>query len=416
MRVCLVSHEYPPQTADGGIGTQTWNKAHGLTAAGHTVEVVSSSDAGAKETTRTVNESGITVHRLRAPGECATGSLPLYEQAAYQIGYSWLVLEHVHRVHSERPFDLINFPEYGADGFVFQLNRSIYNWVPVIVQLHAPLAMLAERMGWPDKQSNFYRTASFMEGESIRLADGWMASSANIADFAANVYGLPRDEIYVVHCGIDCKQFSPRAVGHKTQRRPIVLFMGNIAESKGVTSVFEAVLRLRHRFPDILLRIVGKSNQLSERLLAQAKAAEATNHVEWHPFMKDRASIAAQFQQADVFASPADHENGVANVYVEAMACGCPVIAGQTGGAPEAVTDGETGLLIPPRNVEATAAAIERILGDEALRKRMRVAARVRAVTYFAQEKYIQRVLTAYEKTIARSREKLARLQAAEAS
>src|SRR5687768_5647784 len=123
MRVCLVSHEYPPESADGGIGTQTWNKAHGLTAAGHTVEVVSSGGPGAKETVRTANEAGITVHRLRPAGECATVSLPLYDQAAYLIGYSWLVLQHVHRLHSERPFDLINFPEYGADGFAFQLNR-----------------------------------------------------------------------------------------------------------------------------------------------------------------------------------------------------------------------------------------------------------------------------------------------------
>jgi len=412
MRICLVSHEYPPETADGGIGTQTWNKAHGLTAAGHTVEVLSCAGTPIDGDLNTADEAGIMVHRLRPPGEFAACPLPIYDQSVYVIGYSWSVLQHLHRLNSERPFHLINFPEYGADGFAFQLNRSVYNWVPVIVQLHGPVAMLAERMGWPDKQSDFYRTASFMEGESIRLADGWMASSAAIAEFAADFYNVPRHQIDVVHCGIDCNQFQPVNGARPSSRRPTVLFVGTISESKGIETVFSAVLRLRDRYPEILLRVVGKRNQLSDRLLAHAKAHGAASNVEWAPFVKDRGSVAELFQHADIFASPADHENGVANVYVEAMACGCPVIAGNTGGAPEAVINGKTGFLVPPRNVEATVAAVERIFGDDALRNRMRVAARQRALAYFAQEKYIQRVLSAYEKTIERSREKLERLKA----
>src|SRR5262249_14283225 len=154
-----VSHEYPPETADGGIGTQTWNKAHGLTALGHNVEVVSCAGGPTSQAVRTSDESGIKVHRLRPPGEHPSYPLPVIDQAAYLIGYSWAVLRTLHRLNEEHTFDLVNFPEYGADGFAFQLNRSVSNWVPVIVQLHAPLAMLAERMGWPDKESNFYRTA-----------------------------------------------------------------------------------------------------------------------------------------------------------------------------------------------------------------------------------------------------------------
>ena len=125
------------------------------------------------------------------------------------LGYNWAVLQSLQQILEKRSFDLINFPEYGAEGVAFQANRSIYNWVPVIVQLHAPLAMLAERMGWPDKDSSYYRIGTCLEAESIRLADGWMASSANIADFAANRYKIPRDDIDVVHCGVDIGLFRP---------------------------------------------------------------------------------------------------------------------------------------------------------------------------------------------------------------
>ena len=95
-----------------------------------------------------------------------------------------------------------------------------------------------------------------------------------------------------------------------------------------------------------------------------AQSAGAENNLQLIPYVQEREHVVELFQQADVFASPADHENGVANVYVEAMACGCPVIAGNTGGAPEAVVDGETGVLVAPRDIDATCAALDQILGD----------------------------------------------------
>jgi glycosyltransferase involved in cell wall biosynthesis len=101
----------------------------------------------------------------------------------------------------------------------------------------------------------------------------------------------------------------------------------------------------------------------------------------------------------------------VANVYVEAMSCGCPVIASTSGGAAEAVQAGQSGILVNPRDLEATTAAIDRIVSDRELRRRMGAAGRRRTLEYFAAEKYIARVLAAYERAIERSKAKLARLQ-----
>ena len=239
-----------------------------------------------------------------------------------------------------------------------------------------------------------------------------MASSANIADFAAERYEIPRGDVDVVHCGVDCRLFRPADHPPALDRSPTVLFVGNVNPSKGVLTVMESVLRLRKRYPRILLHVVGKQNQYWSRLRDMAQAAGAERNLELSPYVKERERVVELFQQADVFASPADHENGVANVYVEAMACGCPVIAGNTGGAPEAVIDGQTGVLVAPRDVDETCAALERILGDRELRRRMSTAGRQRVEDYFAQDKYIQRVLAAYQKTIDRSHEKLKRLKA----
>ena len=78
------------------------------------------------------------------------------------------------------------------------------------------------------------------------------------------------------------------------------------------------------------------------------------------------------------------------------MACGCPVVASTAGAAPEAVTDGETGLLVPPEDEGAVAAALDRILGNEFLARQMGEAARRSVEDYFAMDKYIVRVLKNY--------------------
>jgi glycosyltransferase involved in cell wall biosynthesis len=91
----------------------------------------------------------------------------------------------------------------------------------------------------------------------------------------------------------------------------------------------------------------------------------------------------------------------VCNTYLEAMAAGCPLIVANTGGGAEAVRDGETGFQVPPRDVPATAAALDRVLGDAQLRQRLARAARERVDEYFALDRYLDRILAVYAQAIA---------------
>ena len=413
MRICLVSQEYPPETARGGIGTQTWNKAHTLARLGHTVHVLSCSRTSGHDL-RTETEAGVTLHRMRPPGEETGRDFPVYNSATYAVGYTWNILRHLHRSMRTIEFDVIDFAEYGAEGFAYQLDRTLWNWVPVIVQLHAPLAMLAECVNWPPKDSDFYRVGTFMEGISIERADALMACSANIADFTAAFYRVPRESIDVVHCGVDAETFRPGDAKEGSPDRPTVLFVGNIAKNKGVKTVVSAVLRLRSKYPDIRLQILGTGDDgLREDLQHCARGSGADGNIEFHGFV-ERSGLPDFYRRANVFCSPALYEGGVANVYLEAMACGCPVVASTAGAAPEAVTNGKTGLLVPPEDEGAVAAALDRILGNEFLARQMGEAARRRVEDYFAMDKYIVRVLKNYQRAIECSRKKLDVLKAAE--
>src|SRR5262249_55542112 len=243
-----------------------------------------------------------TVHRMQPPGE----EFPVYTTPAYWLGYSWLVLRRLHRLMGAVALDVIDFPEYGAEGFAYQLDRTEWNWAPVVVQLHGPVAMFVEHIGWPERGSDLHRVGTAMEELSIKRADALMACSANIADLTARLYGVPREAIDVVHCGVDAETFRPpaeRAVGG----RPTVLFVGNIVGNKGVEVVFEAMLRLRRRYPDVRLQVVGDCGGLAQELQERARGAGAAANVEFTGFV-GRAGLPALYQGADVFCSPAQYE------------------------------------------------------------------------------------------------------------
>ena len=212
MRIALVSQEYPPETAKGGIGSQTFLKAHGLSARGHEVHVISRSTDGIFSER---DDDG--VHVTRVPGLDAR--MQIHTEVADWLGYSAEVAVAVAALHANSPLDVVDFPEWAAEGFVHLLNQSEWNHIPTIIHLHGPLVMFAHTMGWPESESEFYRTGTAMEGACVRLADAVFSSSQCSADWCAEHYGVQRDRIPVLHTGVDTKLFSPRDVPKATRPR-----------------------------------------------------------------------------------------------------------------------------------------------------------------------------------------------------
>src|SRR5262249_47167930 len=137
--------------------------------------------------------------------------------------------------------------------------------------------------------------------------------------------------------------------------------------NKGIETVFSAVMRLRPKFPNIRLQVLGTGDDgLEGELRQRARREGAQANFEFHGFI-DPQGLPQFYRPAHVFCSPAMYEGGVANVYLEAMASGCPVVASVAGGAPEAVTHEETGLLVSPGDADTAAAALDKILSDKAL-------------------------------------------------
>jgi glycosyltransferase involved in cell wall biosynthesis len=366
MRIALVSQEYPPETAHGGIGSQTYLKAHGLAGLGHEVHVVSRSPDGGRRAYRDGD-----VHVTRVPG--FPDPMPMYSELVDWITYSAQVAAAVWALHERAPLDLVDFPEWASEGYIHLLNQSPWNRIPTVIQLHGPLVMFAHTMGWPELDSELYRTGTSMEGTCLRLADAVYSSSDCSADWCTRHYGLTRERIPVIHTGVDTELFAP--AGRKDDR-PTIVFVGKLSRTKGTDLLVEAACRLADRHPGLRLQLIGRGEAaLLADLRARVTAAGWPDLLDLPGFV-DRRELPGYLARAHLFAAPSIYEGGPGFVYLEAMACGLPVVGCAGSGASEAMRPEEHGLLIPPGDLDALVDALDRLLADPVRREGMGTRAR----------------------------------------
>jgi glycosyltransferase involved in cell wall biosynthesis len=390
MKICLVSQEYPPETGGGGIGTQTYLKTQGLSALGHEVHVVSASwDREA----RTYRDGRAIIHRIPEPELGVAG----YEASTYWLAYSNAVAVKLHALTQDTAFDIIQFPEYGGEGFIYQTDTFRNRSARYVVQLHTPLAMFVELAGWPEPGDPLREIGCFMEQAAIHHADRLLASSHKTAAFCAERYGCPRDEIEVIHSGLDTSRFFPRPQP-EDPHHPRILFVGNLVGNKGIVQLVETVVELKARYPRICLRAVGRGDLLQD-LQKEIAAGGAETNFEFSGYVPHQ-ELPGHYAWCDFFVALGLLE-GSANVYLEAMGCARPVVACDAGGTPEIVLDQETGLLVPPHDRNALTAAIVTLTEDVSLRERLGKNGEKWIQERFSLEKYSRRVERLYKELLS---------------
>jgi len=190
--------------------------------------------------------------------------------------------------------------------------------------------------------------------------------------------GFPEERLIQIPFGVDTTRFCPSEV---PAARPFrALFVGQIGIRKGVPYLLEAWRRLGWRDAELWLvgRVLPECRPILQRYL-DLPGLRLIGHL---------ADPVEAYQQADVFVFPSIEE-GSALVTYEALACGLPVVT--TPNAGSVVRDGVEGFIVPIRDVDALAAALERLRADEQLRREMGRAARARAEE-FTWEKYGERL------------------------
>lgn len=402
MRIAFASHEYPPETGGGGIGTYLVQISRALAEQGHAVALFAGSTGSASTTEL---PGGAILHRI-ATRDSQSFAADVVAPFASE--------------HHRQGFDVIEGADFDASAV--EIKRALPD-LPYVVKLHTPRFVIDElhhtapsrwqhlrmtlgawrrgralrsvpiRAQWPAQQ----------ELDALRLADHIAAPSHAIADAARkwtdldparfSVFPLP----FVPSPAL--LQIAPATASHR------VTFIGRLEERKGVIDLADAIPLVLARNPQARFRFVGRSmphgptklmmqSFLEARLSRHGTAVEFTGAI---PAEK----IPAMLAETDLLVAPS-HWESFGLVCCEGLAAARAVIGSASGGMVDILQDGGCGRLVPPHQPVALADAISHLLAHPAERQRLGVSGRQHLLDHYSLAQVLPKQVASYEAAIQR--------------
>jgi glycosyltransferase involved in cell wall biosynthesis len=226
-----------------------------------------------------------------------------------------------------------------------------------------------------------------------RLADLNIAISHGLAHYLASTEGFDESSFEIVHYGIDGGADPPPLPG-----KPRIACVGRLVEIKGHETLLRAIALARDAVPGLELEVAGDGP-----LHAQIRSLVASLDLDDAVRLLGRvAPPQAVYERAAIVAVPSLGE-GFGMVALEAMERGRAVVASDVGGLPEIVVAGETGLLVPPGDADALAAALVALSSDTDRVAAFGAAGRARALAEFTQERCAERLVSLYGGALSRA-------------
>ena len=302
---------------------------------------------------------------------------------------------------------------------------ALLHSVPHVVSAHS----LEPLRPWKAEQlGGGYAISSWVERTAYEAADAVIAVSGGMREDILRCYpAIGPERVHVVHNGIDLESWR-RPEGEAAERarsvvqalgidpdRPAVVFVGRITRQKGLPYLLRAAEHLAPEVQLVLCAGAPDTPELAAEVTERvARLQERRSGVVWIEQMLPREDLVAVLAHATVFACPSVYEPlGIVNL--EAMAVGVPVVGTATGGIPEVVEDGRTGLLVPidqvedgtgtPRHpdtfVANLAAALSALAEDPARARTMGEASRRRVEEHFSWLAVAERTREVYQRVLA---------------
>lgn len=391
MRILLLNYEYPP--LGGGAGVATAALARQFAQRGIEVDVVTAAGGpdGAKEERADAIESGggIRLHRVRSRRtgvhEAGMGAAADYLRSALPV------VRHLIRVRRPEVAHFFFSLPTGALLLFAGLRK-----LPTVVSLRG-----SDVPGYDLADAKLQTFHSLLRPLTLwiwRKADRVVALSEGLGKLALRTD--PSLRYTVIHNGVDVRLFRPppAAKSEREQRVVRCLAVARLVERKGLADLLHALHRLpRGRFE---LEIVGSGHDehALHRLARQLQVEDRVRFVG----AVEHAAVAAYYRRADLFTlAPANEAFG--NVFAEALASGLPIVGSEVGGIPEFVEDGVNGLLVPPGDPGALAAAIQRLGEDPRRRLEMSIRNRTKAEETLSWSSVADRYLEVYSDIAVRT-------------
>ncbi len=397
MKICIVSREYPPETLWGGIGTFTYNLAHGLKNIGHDVDVVCftlGEDC-------LQDDEGIKIHRISSPkipfSKRSWWDFARYSLFPFSLFYSYKIMKKIDSLYEERRYDAIDFPEHIGEGF---FSIFFQRW-PSLVRLYTPLSLIGE-LGLK-RSTNFFDYFLFgiMEKFSIKKATIVNSPSSNLAALVADKFKFD-GEISILYNPIDTDKFAPLTEQPQADSETVnVLFAGRLEDRKGAHVLAHAIPKVVSAGKKVKFTLLGRDcdgvNGVSSmkdyivEVLSREGGLDSVQFVDPVPYHL----LVEKYQAADIMVVPSLYDNSPYTC-LEAMSCGVPVIGTSSGGMPEYIDDGISGIIIPPNDPDALSKALLELVNDSEKCKVYGRAARNKALSVFKREVIAEEITKLY--------------------
>lgn len=380
MRILILNYEYPP--LGGGAGVATAQLARHLADRGVVVDVVTAGRDDIPSAPLGLQvEGNLHLHRVRSRRtgihQAGMGDAASYLMAALPV---------VRRLLATHRYDALHTYFSLPTGALLPLLDLAQ--VPVVVSLRG-----SDVPGYDPHNrmlQHVHRVVRPLTRWIWRRADRVVALSESLGQLARE--SMADLSYTVIHNGVDIRRFRPPAIGRQARAdRVRCIAVARLVERKGITDLLRALATLeRGRFE---LEIVGTgSDEQSLKQLAQQLGL--TNEVTFTGAL-DREGVAERYRAADMF-TLASWEESFGNVFAEAMASGLPIVGSCVGGIPEFVKHGQHGLLVPPQDAGAIAAAMRELADTPERRMEMSIRNRRRAETSLSWDHVTDRYLEVY--------------------
>lgn len=306
-----------------------------------------------------LRRQGHQIHRITTP---AGGMWPRLPITARRLLFNALLAAR----WDDRRYDLV--VGFDIDGVWLPLGSA-----PYICSVKGVIAEEARQETGRVRAT--FEAISVLEGRNTRRADHVVTTSRYCRDNIVRHYGAAPDKIGIVPEGIDVQEWQRAlaAAPPHSDGRPTVLCVSRHYRRKHVDDLIGAFALLRRWVAGARLHIVGDGPEHG-KLLALAGELRLGDSVTFAGGVSDD-ELRRAYASADVFCMPSVQE-GFGIVFLEAMVAGLPVVSTTAAAIPEVVRHGETGILVPPRDVTALAGALLVLLADRDLRERYGRAAR----------------------------------------
>jgi glycosyltransferase involved in cell wall biosynthesis len=297
------------------------------------------------------------------------------------------------RLIARRGIDLVHC-DWSRDLFTLVPALAAHRQVPLV--LHKHVGVLTGKRLW-------------VHYVLYRRVDRVIAISDVIQRNFTAMHPIDPARVVTIHNGIDPARFRPDAAARARVRDElgfaddhlVVGIVGRVTPSKGHREFLDMAARLAGDFPQARFLVVGEATRGEEdegrAILDGIDAGPLRGRVTVTGFRRDVPDLLTGM---DVFAFPS-HNEAFGLALIEAMATGLPTVSSDCDGVLDIVVEGETGLMVPPRDGAKLAAAAAILLGDAALRERMGRAGRARVLERFTEDRMAAAIDRLYDEALA---------------